>query len=113
QAPVLITQSSLTAAMPEYRGQRICVDSDWSAIARESTGEPEHAAKPDDLAYVLYTSGSTGKPKGVQIEHRNVVNFLRSMQTQPGLTSDDTLLAVTTLSFDIAGLELYLPLISG
>ena len=57
--------------------------------------------------------GSTGKPKGVQIEHRNLVNFLTSMQKEPGLTQDDTLVAVTTLSFDIAGLELYLPLVTG
>ncbi|HUR81387.1 MAG TPA: amino acid adenylation domain-containing protein, partial [Thermoanaerobaculia bacterium] len=66
-----------------------------------------------DLAYVLYTSGSTGKPKGVQIPHRAVVNFLDTMREQPGLTEDDVLLAVTTLSFDIAGLELYLPLTTG
>ena len=67
----------------------------------------------DCLAYVIYTSGSTGKPKGVQIPHSAVVNFLTSMQRQPGLTQSDVLLAVTTISFDIAALELYLPLITG
>jgi non-ribosomal peptide synthetase component F len=61
----------------------------------------------------LYTPGSTGTPKGVQIQHRALVNFLISMQRKPGITSGDTLLAVTTLSFDIAGLELYLPLVTG
>jgi amino acid adenylation domain-containing protein len=66
-----------------------------------------------DLAYILYTSGSTGNPKGVQIEHHNLVNFLLSMQKKPGIKSDESLLAITTISFDIAGLELYLPLISG
>ncbi|MEM7714779.1 MAG: amino acid adenylation domain-containing protein, partial [Cyanobacteria bacterium P01_A01_bin.68] len=65
------------------------------------------------LAYIIYTSGSTGKPKGVQILHSALVNCLESMQQQPGITSNDTLLSVTTLSFDIAGLELYLPLITG
>jgi acyl-coenzyme A synthetase/AMP-(fatty) acid ligase len=65
------------------------------------------------LAYVIYTSGSTGRPKGVQLEHRSVVNFLWSMRREPGLTADDVLVAVTTLSFDIAGLELYLPLLVG
>src|SRR5207253_4544576 len=64
-------------------------------------------------AYVIYTSGSTGRPKGVQIIHRAVVNFLLSMREQPGLTAEDTLLAITTLSFDIAALELFLPLIVG
>ncbi len=67
----------------------------------------------DELAYILYTSGSTGKPKGVQIRHYNLVNFLLSMQNEPGMTADDKILAVTTISFDIAGLELYLPLITG
>ena len=65
------------------------------------------------LAYVIYTSGSTGLPKGVQITHRALLNFLLSMQKEPGITAKDRLLAVTTLSFDIAGLELWLPLISG
>ena len=70
--------------------------------------------RPDDLAYVIYTSGSTGKPKGVQVEHRALVNFLTSMRTRaPGITADDRLLAVTTLSFDIAELELWLPLVAG
>ena len=67
----------------------------------------------DDLAYVLYTSGSTGKPKGVRVLQRNLMNFLGSMQTQPGMGEHDILCAVTTLSFDIAGLELYLPLLVG
>ncbi|UOR05309.1 amino acid adenylation domain-containing protein [Hymenobacter aerilatus] len=67
----------------------------------------------DTLLYILYTSGSTGRPKGVAVTHRNVVNFLLSMQQQPGITAADTLLALTTISFDIAGLELFLPLISG
>jgi amino acid adenylation domain-containing protein len=75
--------------------------------------EPEITLNGDDLAYILYTSGSTGKPKGVQIRHFNLVNFLLSMQKEPGIGADDKLLAVTTISFDIAGLELYLPLITG
>jgi amino acid adenylation domain-containing protein len=65
------------------------------------------------LAYVIYTSGSTGKPKGVMVEHGSVVNFLCSMAEKPGITAHDRLLAVTSISFDIAGLELYLPLSQG
>jgi amino acid adenylation domain-containing protein len=68
---------------------------------------------PDDVAYVIYTSGSTGRPKGVQVEHRNVVSFLEAMRREPGLDESDVLLAVTTLSFDIAGLEIWLPLSVG
>ncbi|HTQ02920.1 MAG TPA: amino acid adenylation domain-containing protein, partial [Polyangiaceae bacterium] len=73
-------------------------------------GEP---VDPDSVAYVLYTSGSTGRPKGVQIPHRALTNFLISMRRCPGLAASDRVLALTTLSFDIAGLELFLPLVTG
>ncbi len=69
--------------------------------------------EPDDLAYVIYTSGSTGRPKGVMVPHRSVFNFLSSMAQKPGIEADEKLLAVTTLSFDIAVLELMLPLVTG
>jgi amino acid adenylation domain-containing protein len=97
----------LTASGVEF----IRLDSD--GIAKESVDNPSRVATPDDLAYVIYTSGSTGKPKGVQIPHCAVVNFLTSMRREPGMAAEDVLLAVTTLSFDIAGLELYLPLTVG
>jgi amino acid adenylation domain-containing protein len=71
------------------------------------------APSPIDPAYVIYTSGSTGRPKGVVVQHFAVVNFLRSMAREPGLTANDRLLAITTLSFDIAVLELLLPLFMG
>ncbi len=74
---------------------------------------PIQQESAENLAYVIYTSGSTGKPKGVQIEHSAAVNFLQSMKREPGLTEHDVLLAVTTVSFDIAVLELYLPLMTG
>ena len=73
-------------------------------------GRPAH---PRQLAYTLYTSGSTGVPKGVQIDRQAFASFLHAMQRQVGLTADDRLLAVTTLGFDIAGLELFLPLATG
>ncbi len=67
----------------------------------------------ENLAYVIFTSGSTGRPKGVQITHRSLINFLESMCKEPGFSPDDVLLAVTTPSFDIAALELLLPLYTG
>ena len=67
----------------------------------------------DNLAYVIYTSGSTGDPKGVEITHSAAVNFLISMRKIPGITRLDRLLALTTLSFDISVLEIFLPLITG
>ncbi len=74
---------------------------------------PRTSANAESLAYVIYTSGSTGRPKGVEVTHHALVNLLGSMQREFSLNSTDRLLAVTTFSFDIAGLELYLPLISG
>ena len=111
QPRVVITEQKLQRDV--FGTEKILLDSDWGVIAEESKESVEKRSNPRTLAYVMYTSGSTGKPKGVPIEHGSVVNLLRSMQREPGLTSDDVLLAVTTLSFDIAGLEMYLPLISG
>ncbi|SOD59515.1 amino acid adenylation domain-containing protein [Streptomyces zhaozhouensis] len=68
---------------------------------------------PEDLAYVIYTSGSTGRPKGVQIPHEALVNLLLSMSDEVGLTAGDRWLALTSLSFDIAGLEVFAPLLAG
>jgi aspartate racemase len=110
---VLLTQQHLVAELPPSEARVVRLDADWEAIARHAADNPVSEAKPDDLAYVIYTSGSTGKPKGVQVVRWAVANFLLSMAREPGLTARDTLLAVTTLSFDIAGLELYLPLTVG
>ena len=71
------------------------------------------AVHRDDLAYVMYTSGSTGRPKGVDVSHGNVTNLLLSMQKEPGCGETDRLLAITTVSFDMAVLELFLPLLCG
>ncbi|MBV9792075.1 MAG: amino acid adenylation domain-containing protein, partial [Chloroflexi bacterium] len=115
QAAVLLTQEHLLSRLPTHEAKVVCLTRDWAVIQGESEQEAvaEAQVDPANLAYVIYTSGSTGRPKGVQIPHSAVVNFLHSMQSEPGLTAQDTLLSVTTLSFDIAGLELFLPLISG
>ncbi len=68
---------------------------------------------PAQLAYLIYTSGSTGLPKGVEVPHAAVVNLLTSMAAAPGLDANDTLLAITTVAFDIHALEIWLPLIRG
>ncbi|MCU1268103.1 MAG: putative linear pentadecapeptide gramicidin synthetase LgrB [Acidobacteria bacterium] len=111
--PVLITQQELANGLPPHQARLVCLDSDWDIIERESTTNPVTAAGNNDLAYVIYTSGSTGEPKGVQIGHRALTNFLCSVRREPGLNANDVLVSVTTLSFDIAALELYLPLIVG
>jgi amino acid adenylation domain-containing protein len=115
QIAVLLTQSHLTASLPNTQAKVVCLDSDWETIqaTNKDAQPPASSVTPDNLAYIIYTSGSTGKPKGVQIPHCNAVNLLRSVCEQPGLTSEDTLLAVTTLSFDISVSEVFLPLMVG
>ncbi|MFN0039133.1 MAG: amino acid adenylation domain-containing protein [Burkholderiales bacterium] len=113
RAPVLLTQKRLVESLTAQGTRAVCLDSDWDEIARYGQQDPERRSTAESLAYVIYTSGSTGKPKGVEVPNRAVVNFLRSMQREPGLDQHDVLLAVTPLSFDIAGLELFLPLLVG
>jgi amino acid adenylation domain-containing protein len=105
--------TSPTAHTNSKAAVRILLDRDWSEILNTPLRTYRPTIAPESLAYVIYTSGSTGKPKGVQISHQALLNFLLTMQDQPGLQAEDVLLAVTTISFDIAGLELYLPLITG
>ena len=111
--PVLLTQSHLALTLSDVAARIVCLDTDWQLIARESTSKLPRTNNPENLAYLIYTSGSTGKPKGVEVSHRAVVNLLWSMQRNPGIEASDKLLAVTTLSFDIAALELFLPLCVG
>ncbi|MHB8206503.1 non-ribosomal peptide synthetase [Mucilaginibacter sp.] len=93
--------------------KELLIEELWETLDNYPATDPEVEVNGNDLVYILYTSGSTGLPKGAQITHQNLVNFLISMQRAPGLTATDKLLAVTTISFDIAGLELYLPLLAG
>ncbi|WP_047197779.1 non-ribosomal peptide synthase/polyketide synthase [Caldimonas brevitalea] len=110
----LLTQRSLQSLLPAGGVPQVLLDEQWPEIAAGATSNPAVSGlSPHHLAYVIYTSGSTGRPKGVMVEHGNVVNFLLSMSQAPGIRADDVLLAVTSLSFDIAGLELFLPLLCG
>lgn len=111
--PVLLTQSRLVVDLPEHQAQIVQVDKLARSAAAPRSHSGQNQSTSANLAYVLFTSGSTGRPKGVQIPHRAVVNFLHSMRHEPGLQPTDVLLAITTLSFDIAGLELFLPLTTG
>ena len=111
---LLLTQQSLLSHLPTEGLATLCLDAGSERLARypEQSAPPSHLS-PANLAYTIYTSGSSGQPKGVQITHRALVNFLCAMQARPGLSARDRLLSVTTLSFDIAALELYLPLVCG
>ena len=110
QVTVLLTDAALENVLP-FAGLVLPLDQVWSD--RSSRSPLPCPTTPAQLAYILYTSGSTGKPKGVQITHRAVINFLYSMQQDLNLHPGDVLLSVTSLSFDIAVLELLLPLVAG
>jgi amino acid adenylation domain-containing protein len=115
---ILLTHQQLQSK-PAYQPLKkdglkvVNIDSDYQVISQQSTENLSPNIEPHNLAYIIFTSGSTGKPKGVQIPHRAVVNFLISMKEKPGLSANDKLLSVTTLSFDIAVLEVFLPLTTG
>ncbi len=109
----LVTEERLLAVLPEQAAPVLCLDRDAGEVAAEDAGPLPRLADAESLAYVIYTSGSTGRPKGVQLPHRAVVNFLRAMAERPGLGAGDVMPALTTLAFDIAGLEIYLPLAVG
>lgn len=91
----------------------LIIEDIWPVIKTYRSGPAEVPLTRGDLAYILYTSGSTGKPKGVKVSHRSLMNLLTSIQQKPGITPDDRMAAITTISFDIAAVELFLPLITG
>ncbi|MEP6546414.1 MAG: amino acid adenylation domain-containing protein [Gammaproteobacteria bacterium] len=109
---VLVTAGKLPQGF-EVPEDIIILDVTPIALAHDGTAANLGTPKASDTAYVIYTSGSTGRPKGVAVSHGALLNFLLSMRDQPGLDATDVLAAVTTISFDIAALELYLPLMVG
>ena len=110
---VLLTQDSLVERLADIGVPVLRIDADWPTIQYQQRANGLSPANPDNLAYVMFTSGSTGRPKGVQIQHRSVANFIETMRLSPGLNKDDAFVSVTTMSFDISVLELFLPLLTG
>ena len=112
----VVTQPHLVCDLPGGSCPVLQLHADGSLHANNTLLQAEGAdagTTPDDQAYVIFTSGSTGLPKGVMLRHQTVVNFLRAMSQSPGIKPGEKLLAVTTISFDIAVLEIFLPLING
>jgi amino acid adenylation domain-containing protein len=109
QPAIVLADRPAQEKLPSSNAAILLCDDAATAVA----GGDGPRVDPDDLAYVLYTSGSTGKPKAVEIRHRSVVNLLAAVQHDLDFSADDTFLALTTLSFDIAALEIFLPLVSG
>ncbi|MEQ1685707.1 MAG: amino acid adenylation domain-containing protein [Burkholderiaceae bacterium] len=111
----LVTESAHAALIDIPNELQLRIDDDAALISTMPVTPPiPHSPLTDDaLIYVIYTSGSTGRPKGVMLHHRGVCNLLRSMQREPGLVADDRMLALATLSFDMAVPEVMLPLVTG
>jgi amino acid adenylation domain-containing protein/non-ribosomal peptide synthase protein (TIGR01720 family) len=111
--PVIVCQAGLRQRLPVLRCQVVELTTDWITLDKENAARPASRSSPNELVYVLYTSGSTGQPKGVEVLHGSLVNCLESLRNEFDVTERDALLAVTTLSFDIAALEIFLPLMAG
>jgi non-ribosomal peptide synthetase component F len=109
----VLTQSKLRDRLFTGSPATILYLDDLPDVSANKPEALDYLADPSGLAYVIFTSGSTGRPKGVEIQHRALLNFLESMRREPGLREGERLLAITTVSFDIAALELFLPLVVG
>lgn len=112
EADILISSKELSLTT-ESTVKQLFIENVFSDLSKYDSTPPIVSVDMNDRAYLLYTSGSTGKPKGVQVTHKNLVNFLFSMIKSPGIDETDRLLMITTISFDIVGLELFLPLLKG
>ena len=108
-APVVVTQADLADSVEGHGARLILLDDETTAPGDPVRGRATLA----DLAYVIYTSGSTGTPKGAMVEHRSLANVVESMRDLLAFGEDDVVLAVSTLSFDIACLDVFLPLSVG
>jgi amino acid adenylation domain-containing protein len=115
---LVLTQKKLMAkVLAEIGAKRPMVEVDDVSIwEREPDGNPARAETgltSSHLAYLIYTSGSTGQPKGVAIEHRNTVNFICWAQSAFSAEVMKHTLFATSLNFDLAIYECFVPLSRG
>ena len=110
---LVVSQEHHQALNAEFGKPCVIIDTHAEKIASCSTSAPVVETSRDDIAYVIFTSGSTGEPKGVRVPHQTVLNLLHSMLRQPGLQPHESILAVTSLSFDMSVSEIFLPMTCG
>ncbi len=109
----VVARASLRAPLAELDVPLLLIDEDAGAIASRPALPPPRATRPMDLAYIIYTSGSTGQPKGVMVPHRALANLLWAVRAQPGITAQDVFMSVSSVAFDISGLEVFATLSCG
>ncbi|MDM8557743.1 amino acid adenylation domain-containing protein [Candidatus Parabeggiatoa sp. HSG14] len=107
EASLLLTQEKFLAQFSSLRIPILCLDSGWENFSQEPVTNPTSSIKPNDLAYMIYTSGSTGKPKGVLIEHRGVVNTIKDINQRFSVNSQDSVLALSALNFDLSVYDIF------
>ncbi|MEO1096056.1 MAG: amino acid adenylation domain-containing protein [Cyanobacteria bacterium J06638_28] len=113
QAPVLLTQQSLTGALPDHGAQVVLLDSDQAAIAKQSLEDVENVASPNNLLYITYTSGSTGKPKGIAMPQLAILNLLEWQLRHYRLIESMRTLQLASLNFDVSCQEIFSTWLSG
>jgi len=113
QVSVVLTQPQLAAGFTGLQAQVVCLNTDWKRIAQESVTNPVNKATPNNLIYVIYTSGSTGVPKGVAIEHRQLCNYVYSVQERLALPNPCSFATVSTLAADLGNTMVFASLCTG
>ena len=113
QPKLLITQKRLLNVLPENQAKAILIDAEQNDISKQSDGNLNAAARPENLAYLIYTSGSTGNPKGVMITHANLANYVQSLPASLGIESFDRYLHTASISFSSSVRQMMVPLSNG
>jgi amino acid adenylation domain-containing protein len=113
RVPVLVTQESMMARLPEHQAKVIYVDSEWSTVAAGSTANLVHNVSADNAAYVIYTSGSTGTPKGVMVPHKGLVNYLNWCTETYKVAEGRGAPVHSPLGFDLTITSIFSPLLAG
>jgi amino acid adenylation domain-containing protein len=107
RVPVLLTQRHLLEGLPSCGAQVVCLDGEWATITGQSVENPASGVTPENLVYMIYTSGSTGRPKGIVLNHRGRVNNFCDFNRRFAVGAQDRLLALSSLSFDMAAYDVF------